>query len=235
LVPLLLHPSFFTINWKVKIILFTLYFKVLLKMRKPEEELAEIKSMMERSTRFLSLSGLSGVLAGMYALAAAGLTWYWIYFPTSSWGAGAATLSFREVLNQLLLLGLATLIASVSTAYLLSKKKGSNSSQLFWTPASKRFLQALFLPVALGGFFCFALLHERAFGLIPAATLIFYGIGLVQSAQFTLGEIKNLGYTQLALGLIAAFFPDFGLLCWALGFGAFHVIYGALMYFRHER
>jgi hypothetical protein len=210
-------------------------FQSTFKMKNPEEELAEIKSMMERSTRFLSLSGLSGILAGIYSLAAAGLAWYWIYFPSSSWGAGAATLSFREVLNQLLLLGLATLIASVSTAYFLSKKKGSNSSQLFWTPDSKRFLQALFLPVALGGFFCFALLHERAFGLIPATTLIFYGIGLVQSAQFTLGEIKNLGYTQLALGLIAAFFPDFGLLCWALGFGAFHVIYGALMYFRHER
>ena len=204
-------------------------------MKKAEEELAEIKSMMERSTRFLSLSGLSGVLAGLYALAAAGLAWYWVYYPSSSWGAGAATLSFREVLNRLLLLGLATLIAAVSTAYFLSKKKGSNSSQTFWTPASKRFLQALFIPVSLGGFFCFALLHEQAFVLIPAATLIFYGIGLVQSAQFTLGEIKNLGYTQLALGLVAAFFPDFGLLCWALGFGAFHVIYGALMYFRHER
>jgi hypothetical protein len=214
-----------------------IYFEIqsTFKMRKPEEELAEIKSMMERSTRFLSLSGLSGVLAGLYAFAAAGLAWYWIYFPCSSWGAGAVTLSFREILNRLLLLGLATLIAAVSTAYFLSKKKGSNSSQLFWTPASKRFLQALFLPVALGGFFCFALLHEQAFGLIPAATLIFYGIGLVQSAQFTLGEIKNLGFTQLALGLIAAFFPDFGLLCWALGFGAFHVVYGALMYFRHER
>jgi len=206
-------------------------------MKKPEEELAEIKSMMERSTRFLSLSGLSGVLAGLYALSAAGLAWYWIYFPSSSWGEGegAANLSFRDVLNRLLLLGLATLLTAVSTAYFLSKKKGNNSSQLFWTPASKRFLQALFLPVALGGFFCFALLHERAFGLIPAATLIFYGIGLVQSAQFTLSEIKNLGFTQLALGLIAAFFPDFGLLCWALGFGAFHVVYGALMYFRHER
>jgi len=216
-----------------------IYFEIqsTFKMKKPEEELAEIKSMMERSTRFLSLSGLSGVLAGLYALSAAGLAWYWIYFPSSSWGKGegAANLSFRDVLNRLLLLGLSTLIAAVSTAYFLSKKKGNNSSQLFWTPASKRFLQALFLPVALGGFFCFALLHERAFGLIPAATLIFYGIGLVQSAQFTLGEIKNLGFTQLALGLIAAFFPDFGLLCWALGFGAFHVVYGALMYFRHER
>jgi len=204
-------------------------------MKKPEEELAEIKSMMERSTRFLSLSGLSGFLAGVYALAAAGLAWYWIYYPNSAWTKSAHGLSFRELLNQLLLLSLATLIASVSTAYFLSKKKEIATNQPFWTPASKRFLLSLFLPVALGGFFCFALLHEHAFSLIPAAMLLFYGIGLVQSAQFTLGEIKNLGFSQLVLGLIAAFFPEFGLLCWALGFGFFHLIYGTLMYYRHER
>lgn len=213
-----------------------MYFKVLLNMRKPEEELAEIKSMMERSTRFLSLSGLSGILAGIYALAAASMAWYWIYYSSSPWGTGAESLSFRDLLNRLLLLGFATLLAAVSTAYALSKKKGAAApTQPFWSPASKRFLQSLFLPVALGGFFCFALLHENAFELIPAAMLLFYGIGLVQSAQFTLGEIKNLGFTQLALGLLAAFFPAFGLLCWAMGFGAFHLIYGTLMYFRHER
>jgi hypothetical protein len=204
-------------------------------MRKPEEELAAIKSMMERSTRFLSLSGLSGILAGIYALAASGIAWYLIYFPNSSWSDGTESLSFRDLLNRMLMLGLGTLIAAVGSAYFLSKKKGAGNAQPFWSPASKRFLQSLFLPVALGGFFCFALLHESSFELIPSAMLLFYGIGLVQSAQFTLGEIKNLGFTQVILGLIAAFFPDYGLLFWALGFGLFHVIYGTLMYFRHER
>ena len=212
-----------------------MYYKVLLKMRKPEEELAAIKSMMERSTRFLSLSGLSGILAGIYALAASGIAWYLIYFPNSSWSDGTESLSFRDLLNRMLMLGLGTLIAAVGSAYFLSKKKGAGNAQPFWSPASKRFLQSLFLPVALGGFFCFALLHESSFELIPSAMLLFYGIGLVQSAQFTLGEIKNLGFTQVILGLIAAFFPDYGLLFWALGFGLFHVIYGTLMYFRHER
>lgn len=204
-------------------------------MKKPEDELAAIKSMMERSTRFLSLSGFSGILAGIYALAASGMAWYWIYFPNSSWSAGTESLTFKDLLNRMLMLGLGTLIAAVGSAYLLSKKKGAGNAQPFWSPASKRFLQSLFLPVALGGFFCFALLHESAFELIPAAMLLFYGIGLVQSAQFTLGEIKNLGITQVILGLLAAFFPEYGLLCWALGFGLFHVIYGTLMYFRHER
>ena len=204
-------------------------------MKKPEDELAEIKSMMERSTRFLSLSGFSGILAGIYALAAAAMSWYWIYFPNSSWSDGRESFSFRDLLNRMLMLGLGTLIAAVGSAYFLSKKKGAGKAQPFWSPASKRFLQSLFLPVALGGFFCFALLHERAFELIPAAMLLFYGIGLVQSAQFALGEIRNLGFTQLVLGLVAAFFPDFGLFCWALGFGVFHLIYGTLMYYRHER
>lgn len=212
-----------------------MYFKVLLNMKKPEEELAEIKSMMERSTRFLSLSGLSGILAGVYALAAAGIAWYWIYFPSSSWSDGTESLSFRDLLNRMLMLGLGTLIAAVSTAYFLSKKKGTAATQPFWSPASKRFLQSLFLPVTLGGFFCFSLLHESAFELIPAAMLLFYGIGLVQSAQFTLGEIRNLGFSVVTLGLIASFHPEVGLLCWALGFGVFHLIYGSMMYYRHER
>lgn len=204
-------------------------------MKTPEEELAEIKSMMERSTRFLSLSGLAGVLAGIYALAASVLAWFWIYFPSSSWGVGNAPLSFKELLNRMLLLALSTLIAAVSSAYLLSRRKSTSQTQVFWSPASKRFLLALFLPVALGGLFCFALIHERAFELIPAAMLVFYGLGLVQASSYTLGEIKNLGFTLLLMGILAAFFPSIGLLCWTLGFGVFHLIYGALMYYRHER
>lgn len=204
-------------------------------MKKPEEELAEIKSMMERSTRFLSLSGLSGILAGLYALIATGIAWYWIYFPTSSWGADSELLSFRELLNRLLLLGLGTLIAAIGSAYLLSNQKSQKTTQPFWSTASRRFMMALFLPVALGGLFCFALLHEQAYVLIPAAMLLFYGTGLVQASQFTLGEIKNLGFSVAPLGLVAAFFPQWGLLCWGLGFGILHVIYGTMMYYRHER
>lgn len=191
--------------------------------------------MMERSTRFLSLSGLAGVLAGIYALAASVLAWFWIYFPSSSWGVGNAPLSFKELLNRMLLLALSTLIAAVSSAYLVSRRKSTSQTQVFWSPASKRFLLALFLPVALGGLFCFALIHERAFELIPAAMLVFYGLGLVQASSYTLGEIKNLGFTLLLMGILAAFFPSIGLLCWTLGFGVFHLIYGALMYYRHER
>lgn len=209
--------------------------KVLLFMRKPEQELADIKSMMERSTRFLSLSGLAGVLAGIYAFLGAGIAWYWIYFPTTVYGKGSEVISVSELQTDLLVVAFLVLVLAIGTAYLLSQQKSQKNADKFWTPASKRFLLALFIPVVAGGLFSFALIHESTYQLIAPATLIFYGLGLVNASHFTLGEIRNLGIGQLILGVIAAFFPDFGLVCWALGFGVLHVIYGSMMYYRYDR
>lgn len=204
-------------------------------MRKPEQELAEIKSMMERSTRFLSLSGLAGVLAGIYAFVGAGIAWYWIYFPTSGFGMETKQISAADIQVNLLAVAIIVLILAIGSAYLLSQNKSQRKSQQFWSPASKRFLLALFIPVLAGGLFSFALIHQNFYQMLAPTTLIFYGLGLISASHFTLGEIKNLGIGQLILGLISAFFPDFGLVCWALGFGILHVIYGSMMYYRYDR
>ncbi|MBA4300826.1 hypothetical protein SAMN03080617_03097 [Algoriphagus alkaliphilus] len=204
-------------------------------MRKPEQELAEIKSMMERSTRFLSLSGLAGVLAGIYAFVGAGIAYYWIYFPASTYGKETVQINRAELQVNLLAVALVVLVLAIGTAYLLSQQKSQRNSQQFWSPASKRFLLALFIPVISGGLFSFALIHQSAYELIAPATLIFYGLGLINASHFTLGEIKNLGIGQLFLGILAAFFPDFGLIYWAIGFGILHVIYGSMMYYKHDR
>lgn len=212
-----------------------MYFKVLSIMRKPEQELAEIKSMMERSTRFLSLSGLAGILAGIYAFAGAGIAWYWIYYPSTEFGTESEPISIDELQVNLMAIALVVLLLAIGSAYLLSQNKSQRIAQTFWSPASKRFLLALFIPVLAGGLFSFALIHESTYQLLAPATLIFYGLGLINASHFTLGEIKNLGIGQLILGIIAAFFPDFGLICWALGFGVLHVIYGSMMYYRYDR
>lgn len=204
-------------------------------MKKPEQELAEIKSMMERSTRFLSLSGLAGVLAGIYAFVGAGIAYYWIYFPDTTYGQGTVSKSGDELQVHLMAVAMVVLVLAIGSAYLLSQQKSQRNSQQFWSPASKRFLLALFIPVVAGGLFSFALIHESTNQLIAPTTLVFYGLGLINASHFTLGEIKNLGIGQLILGLLAAFFPEYGLICWALGFGILHVIYGSMMYYKYDR
>ena len=204
-------------------------------MGKAEQELADIKSMMERSTRFLSLSGLAGILAGIYAFAGAGITWYWVYFPETELGNGTETIQVADLQTNLLAIALVVLVLAIGTAYLLSQNKSKKNSEKFWSSASKRFLLALFIPVLVGGLFSFALIHESNYQLIAPTTLIFYGLGLINASHFTIREIRNLGIGELILGIIAAFFPAYGLVCWALGFGVLHIIYGIKMYFKYDR
>lgn len=204
-------------------------------MKNPQQDLAEIKSMMERSTRYLSLSGLAGVLAGIYALIGSSLAYYWLYFPNSPIGNDQAFRLDEGVLTKLILTAIAVLTLSIATAWILSQKNHKKTASQLWTPAGKRFMQALFIPVAIGGLFCFALLHQGFSMFITSATLIFYGLGLFNASQFTLSDIKYLGFSQAALGIIAAFFPEFGLVIWALGFGLLHIIYGSVMYYKYDQ
>lgn len=204
-------------------------------MKNAEKELAEIKSMMERSTRFLSLSGLSGVLAGIYALLGAILAYYWIYLPNPPYGFDyAPDLNEKKFIN-LIIASFVVLALSIGTAWMLSQKKSKRISQKIWAPSGKRFILSLFTPVLVGGLFCFALIYHEYYLLIIPATLIFYGIALVNSSQFTLSDIKYLGFCQILLGIISAFIPAYGLIIWALGFGVLHIFYGTLMHLKYDR
>ncbi|MBN7812831.1 hypothetical protein J0A68_17885 [Algoriphagus sp. H41] len=204
-------------------------------MKKPEQELAEIKSMMERSTRFLSLSGLSGVLAGIYALIGAGMAYYWIYFPNPPFGFRTSYIQEDQTLLRLLVTACAVLALSLYTGWALSQRKSQRTSSKLWTSASKRFISALLIPLVVGGIFSLALISRGYLIIVAPATLIFYGLALINAAHFSLGDIKYLGYCELALGIISAFFPGYGLITWTLGFGVLHVIYGSMMYYKYDR
>lgn len=204
-------------------------------MKNPQQDLAEIKTMMERSTRFLSLSGLSGVLAGIYAIFGAYLAYSWLYSPNVPWGLEPSVQIESQLLTKLTITGIVIMILSINTAWAFSLKKSKKTTSGLWTPVGKRFLKALFIPVAIGGFFCMALLYQGNFNFLAPATLIFYGLGLWQASHFTLSDIRYLGYGQILLGITAAFMPMFGLILWTLGFGALHVIYGSLMHYKYDR
>jgi predicted lysophospholipase L1 biosynthesis ABC-type transport system permease subunit len=204
-------------------------------MTKPEQELAEIKSMMERSTRFLSLTGLSGVMAGIFALIGAGMAYYWIYYPNPPYGFRTSTIQDTQTLTNLLLTAAAVLILSLMTGWILSSRKSQRTSSKLLTSASKRFFLALIIPLIVGGIFSLALISRGYLIIVAPATLVFYGLALVNASHFTLSDIKYLGYCELLLGIITAFFPGYGLITWTLGFGVLHVIYGTMVYYKYDR
>lgn len=186
------------------------------------QDITEVRNMMERSSKFLSLSGLAGVAAGIYALL----------------GAYAASLYLNvhtTKTTDLIFLAISVLILALGTAIFLSHKKAIKKQVKFWDPTARRIVVQLAVPLITGGIVILILIAKGLVDLAPPMTLIFYGLALYNAGKFTYQEIKSLGIIEIVLGLISAYFVQYGLLFWAIGFGLLHIIYGIYMHYRYDR
>lgn len=198
------------------------------------DDLREIKKMMEQSTKFLSLSGLSGVAAGTVALLGAAAAWWKLdqQPPSAQLPYFYTHFAYYGFYIGITLLVLAL---SVGLALYFSHRKSKQHSLPFWSPVAAKLLISLLTPLITGGIFCLILLHHGYVGMIPPAMLVFYGLALIQSKQYSLPEIGSLGLIEVLLGLANLIWLGKGLYFWALGFGVAHIIYGIWMHIRYDR
>ena len=211
--------------------------------RQQLEHLAEMRSLMERSTRFLSLSGLSGVWAGFCALVGVfavyqylgirplGFDYGELYFnkaiQTVKWG-----LDYRTVF---ILIATSVLAAALIGGVFFTTRKARRRGERVWDASSKRLLWAMAIPLLAGGIFGLALLYRGYLSLLAPSTLIFYGLALFNGSKYTLRDVEHLGMLEIALGLTGVFYPGYGLDLWAIGFGFLHIFYGARMYWKYDQ
>lgn len=201
------------------------------------DDLKEIRSMMEKSSRFISLSGLSGISAGLVALVGAVVAWWYIQnnFGTSMYSMRNITsIDLKDLVFLLMDAGIVLVLALACAAYFAMRKARLQNLPV-WNKAAELTFVNLMIPLAAGGIFCLFLFYYNLYLLIAPATLIFYGLALLNASKFTLHEIRYLGITEIILGLIAMAIPGYSLIFWSLGFGILHIVYGAVMYFRYER
>jgi len=205
----------------------------------PKEDLQTIREIMERSSKFLSLSGLSGIFAGVCALIGAAIAWFFILesghvqsveYMRIPGGWSTSGIRFYLALDAILVLGFAVL-----GAIYFSQRKARKGGQRFWTNLTQRLLVHLMIPLVSGGIFTLILVFQNNLELVASVMLIFYGLSLVNAGKFTFSEIHYLGMTEIVLGILAGVFINHGLLFWTIGFGLMHIVYGVVMYYRHER
>lgn len=199
-------------------------------------DIAEMRSMMERSSKFLSLSGLAGVMAGIYALAGAFIAYQVFDFnPDQLLDSSIQEGRLPTDLLQVSFLAFAVLLLAVGTAVFLSYKKAAKRKERIWNTTARRLLIHMAVPLVAGGLLLLILMAKGLIGFIAPFSLLFYGIALYNAGKFTYEEIKSLGLIQIVLGLIGAYYIEYGLLCWATGFGLFHIVYGVFMHYKYER
>jgi len=210
-----------------------------MKNEKYLKDLSEIKNMMNRSSRFISLSGLSGVFAGCYAIIGAVVAKLILSENNSVYGDDYNSYSAininSDLTQQLFLIAIGVLIMAIGTAIFLTTRKARKNDQKIWDSTSKRLLANFFAPLTTGGIFCLVLLQYGIIGLIAPTMLIFYGLALIHASKYTFADLKGLGYANVILGLIATQFIGFGIYFWAVGFGLFHIIYGIWMHNKYDR
>jgi len=203
------------------------------------QDLSEIKNIMNRSSRFISLSGLSGVFAGCYALIGAIIAKMLLSRNNSVYGETYEVASIEKLESsltfELFLIAVVVLVLAIGTAIFLTTRKAKHNDQKIWDSTSRRLIINFFAPLSAGGIFCLVLLQYEIIGLIAPAMLIFYGMALIHASKYTFGDLKGLGYANVILGLIATQFIGYGLYFWAVGFGLFHIIYGVWMYNKYDR
>ena len=225
-----------------------------MKEKEIQDELASIRNLMERSSKFISLSGLSGILAGVYALIGAALAYRFLYY-----GMPAEINPYRNITGELdyyvrgvnpvvtgvfyggdfllplLAIAVLVLLSSIVTGYILSSRKAKRNGQKIWSKTSRALLFHMATPLVSGGIFILIFLYHHHYGVVAPTSLIFYGLALVGASNFTFTLVKYLGICEIIIGLIAACLPGYGLLFWAIGFGVLHIVYGSMMYFKYDR
>lgn len=196
-------------------------------------DLKEIKEMMSKSSQFLSLSGLSGVLAGVYALIGGFIAnnliddFYANLYLTYE---NAKILEFR-------LIGIALIIIflSILSGLILSQQKAKKLNVSLWNSTSKRLLINFGIPLVTGGILIIILIVRQLYFIIIPTTLLFYGMACINASKYTLGDVKYLGITITIIGLLAAYFYTFEIELWMFGFGVCHIFYGGLMWYKFDR
>ncbi len=197
------------------------------------EDLKEIKDMMNRSSRFLSLSGISGITAGIVALTGAFLAQRQVFSQSDLLTFDRVDLREGEI-TKLLLIALATMFVSIGLVIVLTTSETKKRGQKIWDRQTRRILVNLFIPLIAGGIVAVSFLFRGYVGVLVPLTLIFYGLALLNVSKYTLNEIRNLGLIEILLGLIALQFISQSLWFWAAGFGLFHIVYGLIVKMKYR-
>ena len=199
-----------------------------------QEDLMHIRKMMERSSRFLSLSGLSGVFAGFTALLGAAYAFYVFNREEISYFDLERNRYNSSMITELFWVGLVVLVVAVACGYFFTKRKSVKNSQPIWDATAKQLLVHFATPLVVGGVVSLALIYHHLYVFIAPMMLIFYGLALVNAEKYTVTDVRYLGYCEIILGLICFFVLGWGLLFWAIGFGVLHIIYGLIMHKKYK-
>lgn len=200
------------------------------------QDIEEIRSLMEKSSKFISLSGWAGIFAGIFALMGSYIALTYLDFNPQSLSVDPESNPFQQTqIFSVIQLALLVFLLAISFALFFTHRRAKRKDELLWTPTAKRLVMNMAVPLFIGGILILLFISKGFIGFVAPFSLLFYGLALFTISKFTFDEVKILGLIEILLGLISVYKVSLGLLFWAIGFGIVHIVYGIYVYFKYER
>jgi hypothetical protein len=200
------------------------------------QDIEEIRSLMEKSSKFISLSGWAGIFAGVFGLMGSYIALTYLDFNPQSLSVDTENNPFQQKqIFSAVQLALLVFLLAISFALFFTHRRAKRKDELLWTPTAKRLVMNMAVPLFTGGILILLFISKGFIGFVAPFSLLFYGIALFTISKFTFDEVKILGLIEILLGLISVYKVSLGLLFWAIGFGVVHIIYGIYVYFKYEK
>jgi hypothetical protein len=200
------------------------------------QDIEEIRSLMEKSSKFISLSGWAGIFAGVFALVGSYIALTYLDFNPQSLSVDPENNPFQQKqIFSVVQLALLVFLLAISFALFFTHRRAKRKDELLWTPTAKRLVMNMAVPLLTGGILILLFISKGFIGFVAPFSLLFYGLALFNISKFTFDEVKILGLIEILLGLISVYKVSLGLLFWAIGFGVVHIVYGIYVYFKYER
>jgi hypothetical protein len=200
------------------------------------QDIEEIRSLMEKSSKFISLSGWAGIFAGVFGLMGSYIALTYLDFNPQSLSVDTENNPFQQKqIFSVVQLALLVFLLAISFALFFTHRRAKRKDELLWTPTAKRLVINMAVPLFTGGILILLFISKGFIGFVAPFSLLFYGLALFTISKFTFDEVKILGLIEILLGLISVYKVSLGLLFWAIGFGVVHIVYGIYVYFKYER
>ena len=188
-------------------------------LREAEENLRVIRELMERSTKYSTFSGLSGILAGLYSIVGCIVT---SLLPAASTDAPAFRIPFLVTWSLVI-------FCAVATDALLMKRRAARVGKRIVSRLGKQMIYAAGPGLGTGALLTLWLARHNLITSVYPVWMLCYGIAVCAVGQFSQREVKTLGVAFLLTGTLCLLVPGLGLGLMALAFGGFHIAYALVI------
>lgn len=184
-----------------------------------EENLRVIRELMERSTKYSTFSGPSGILAGAASIVGCVVTHSLATRPP---GSDSFRIPFLITWSMVILF-------AIGADFLLMKRRAARVGKRIVSRLGKQMVFAAGPGLGTGVLLTLYLLQHNMLTNVYPFWMLSYGIAVCAVGQFSQREVKALGVAFLLAGTLTLLMPGWGLPLMALSFGGFHIIYALLI------